>query len=704
MAAAVQTAAGGRRLAAARAIWPVVAVLSLAAFALKLVIGYGHLTDLSPEQARSLARAGLSEQGYALIRLGFDAAFVAVFSGVAALIYLRRPRDRMALLTALALVIWGPHNGSVVAGDYLPAAATGPEAAAAGLLGLLAYLSWVLFFYLFPSGRFVPGWTRYLAVAWALTALTWNTPIGIPQWPAVAGTAATAVLWASFPAAQLYRYWRVSTPRERLQTKWVVLGITAGVAGYALAGTSFWQHVGLPPAVTGGPRVLLVEIGLQHLFLTLIPISIGIAILRDHLFDIDVILSRTLVYGALTVMVVGGYVLIVGGVGSLIFSRQSLLLSVVATGLIAIAFQPLRHQLQKAANRLIYGYRDEPYVAISRLGRQLDVAQTPEAMLPMVVVSIQEALKLRYVSIVLADGGSAAVEAGDSSGAVEEVPLVFAGEEVGTLRLGRRSGAGRWAAGERELLADLARVATVVVESVHLNRELQQERERLVVSREEERRRLRRDLHDELGPTLAGLALRASTAADLMPRDPPRARQILRELQSSLRDSVGTVRELARDLRPPTLDELGLVAAIRERADQLASADAGLRMRLDLPEALPPLSAACEVAAYRIAQEALLNVVSHARAKTCTVSLALRRRGAGTDLELSIDDDGIGLDPTHRLGVGLLSMQERAVELGGSCRFEPGAGGGTRVLARLPNGSAAADPEGEDGATSRSDR
>ena len=329
---------------------------------------------------------------------------------------------------------------------------------------------------------------------------------------------------------------------------------------------------------------------MQHLFRALIPVSIGIAILRDHLFDIDVILNRTLVYGALTVMVVGGYVLIVGGIGSLIFSQQSLLLSVVATGLIAIAFQPVRHQLQKAANRLIYGYKDEPYVAISRLGRQLDVAQTPEAMLPMVVASIKDALKLRYVGIVLADAGSAVIDAGDSSGAVEEVPLVFAGEEVGTLPFGRRSDAGRWAAGERELLADLARVAAVVVESVRLNRELQQERESLVVSREEERRRLRRDLHDELGPTLAALALRASTAADLMPQDPSRARQIVRELQTSLRDSVGTVRELARDLRPPTLDELGLVAAIRERADQLASADVGLRMRLDLPEALPPLS------------------------------------------------------------------------------------------------------------------
>ena len=693
----VRTGSGDRWVVAVRLLWPVLAALSLGSFAVLLIVGYSNLVDVSPQTRSALAGAGLSAQADALIRLGLDVAFVAVFAGVAGLIYLRRPNDRMALLTAVALVIWGPHNGSVVGGDYLPAVATGLDKAMAGLLGLFAYLSWVLFFYLFPSGRFVPAWTRYLAIAWALTAVTWNSPIGMPGWPLLPQAAAMAVLWGSFPVAQIYRYWRVSTPLQRLQTKWVVLGVAAGVIGFRLVSALFPELV-----ATGDPRLLLAESGLQHLFLAMIPVSIGIAILRNRLFDIDVILSRTLVYGALTAMVVGSYVLIVGGIGALMEARQPLLLSLLATGLIAIAFQPARLRLQRAANRLVYGYRDEPYTAISRLGRRLDAPLSSEAVLLVVADSIKEALKLPHAGLAIEGAGSNVISVGEPTGALLKIPLVFAGESVGALLLSSRAPSGTWTAAERELLQDLARVAAVVAQSVRLNRALQRSRERLVLAREEELRRLRRDLHDELGPALAALALRASRAADLIPEDASRARAMIRVVEQTLRTSVGSVRQLARNLRPPTLDELGLVAAIRERAEQLAAADSRLRVQVDAPEGMPQLSAACEVAAYRIAQEALLNVVRHAGARRCIVRFAISLRDGETGLELSVEDDGVGLKPMRHRGVGLLSMQERAAELGGTCEIEAGPGGGTRVHGWIP--SVTVIEEGDSGIAARPDR
>jgi signal transduction histidine kinase len=218
------------------------------------------------------------------------------------------------------------------------------------------------------------------------------------------------------------------------------------------------------------------------------------------------------------------------------------------------------------------------------------------------------------------------------------------------------------------------------VHAVRLSAELQRSRERLVTAREEERRRLRRDLHDELAPTLAALALNAATARDRTTHDPA-TNALLHDLYSGLRAAVGDIRRLVYELRPPALDELGLVAALRERAAQFSAAADGhpLHVAVDAPEHLPLLPAAVEVAAYRIVQEALMNVVRHARAHACTVRLVL-----SDGLHLEITDDGVGLPLTYRAGVGLRSMRERAVELGGRCTIDPLDGRGTRVHACLP--------------------
>jgi signal transduction histidine kinase len=212
--------------------------------------------------------------------------------------------------------------------------------------------------------------------------------------------------------------------------------------------------------------------------------------------------------------------------------------------------------------------------------------------------------------------------------------------------------------------------------------ELQAGRERLVSAREEERRRLRRDLHDGLGPALAALVMQLELADDLAGRDPDAARALIGQLKAQTQDAIGDIRRLVYELRPPSLDELGLVGAIRENATRLTAAGAnGHRpeLFLDAPAELPHLPAAVEVAAYRIAQEALTNLVRHAHARHCTIRLAMN--GA---LELEVSDDGAGLGRDRGVGVGLASMRERAAELGGNCTIEQGETGGTIVRARLP--------------------
>jgi signal transduction histidine kinase len=291
--------------------------------------------------------------------------------------------------------------------------------------------------------------------------------------------------------------------------------------------------------------------------------------------------------------------------------------------------------------------------------------------------------------------------------------LVYQGETVGQLFITPRPGEATLSAADWRLLTDLAQQAGVAVHGVRLMAELRRlttdlqcSRERLVLAREEERRRLRRDLHDDLAPTLAGLALTASTVGDLIPTNPAKALAMATGLNKSIRAAVGDIRRLVYDLRPPALDELGLVAAIRERAAQYSNhlnPAKGLHVKVEADKSLPSLPAAVEVAAYRIIQEALMNIVRHAQAHTCHIRLihtkiADHRLLAGQDnlraangsqntfeaLQIEITDDGVGLSESRSPGVGLRSMKERAAELGGVCTVERRAKGGTRVLVSLP--------------------
>ena len=479
--------------------------------------------------------------------------------------------------------------------------------------------------------------------------------------------------------AQVFRYRHVSTPAQRLQTKWVVYGVTVAFLIYLITEAILIAIIrDLSQLTSGGLRASLAGSVVIYLGMLLIPLSIAIGILRYRLFDVDTLISRTLLYGTLTLCVLGLYILIVGGFTLAFQEPGNPAIRLLATGVVAVAFQPLRERLQRGVNRLVYGRRDEPYAVLSQLARRLEATLAPAAVLPTVVETVAQALKLPYAAIALGQDGAfvTAASYGALAGEPLILPLVHQSETVGRLVLAPRGPGEGWTAADRRLLDDLAYQAGIAAHAVRLTDELQRARERLVLAREEEHRRLRRDLHDGLGPQLASQTLTLTAAVKLLRQDPAAA-ALLTEATTHAQQAIADIRRVVYDLRPPALDDLGLIAALREQVARYRSS--GIQFEIAAPDHLPPLPAAVEVACYRIAQEALTNVVRHAGARHCALALTIDDK-----LRLEVRDDGRGIPPDRQAGVGLTSMRERAEELGGACIVAPAPDGGTRVFARLP--------------------
>ena len=272
----------------------------------------------------------------------------------------------------------------------------------------------------------------------------------------------------------------------------------------------------------------------------------------------------------------------------------------------------MRERFQRGVNRLMYGERDDPYKVLSQLGQRLEATLEPESVLPAVAETVAQALKLPYAAIMLREEGerqegfAVAAAYGSPVDSPIRLPLVYQHEAVGQLVLAPRLGEEGFSPTDRRLLDDLARQAGTAAYAVLLTADLRRTRERLVAAREEERRRLRRDLHDGLGPQLSSQALTIDAVRALMRQDPDTAEALLLDLKQQAQDAVADIRRLVYALRPPALDDLGLIGVLRETAAQYGQN--GLVVSVDVPEPLPPLPAAVEVAAYRIVQEAMNNV------------------------------------------------------------------------------------------------
>jgi signal transduction histidine kinase len=541
---------------------------------------------------------------------------------------------------------------------------------------------YVLLLQLFPDGRAAsPRFARLLPVTVAIIVATtvtqalqrgpvepyhgFDNPAGVlPEWtalPGLLGLAAVAIL----TLASLVVRFRAAAGRERLQLQLWLLAALSAIAMFLVAfGVYEVSHYYGDALFNASSSVV---VGL--------PLLAALAIVRHRLYDIDIVLNRALTYGLLTAVIGGAYAALVFGVGALA-SGSGALIAALAAALCALAFAPLRSWLQRAVDRLLYGARNEPASAVETLGRQLGATADPADLLPTLATVIARTLRLRYVAVELADGGgyTRAAEAGTPTDDVAEQPLVAHGEVVGRLLLAARGPGERLSEADLRVLEMLSAQAGPAVLAVRLGAELARSREQLVSAREEERRRLRRDLHDGLGPTLAAVGMQLAAASALADR-PDELRALHAELQEQTRQALADIRRLVYDLRPPALDELGLGSAIEQQGARFTGLEVDVRAEGDLAG----LPAAVEVAAYRIAAEAITNAARHGEARTCSVRLALN--GA---LDLEVIDDGTGLAASARAGVGLSSMRERAAELGGTCEIGPAPGGGTRVRARLP--------------------
>jgi signal transduction histidine kinase len=676
-----------------RWFWPVRATLALFALLAVVIFFIGVQLDsgqyrtlcttsavcadgqLTPASARVLQALNISLDGYATINIVALLVQALVYYCVAALIVWHKSDEWLAVCVVIGFLA-APTNSLAQ-----PTIASPPIwLAALAFAQYLGVASFLLICYLFPDGRFVPRWMLPIA---AISFVVAGIQSFLPNaaWPPVLPGANWVSAFTLLAFSQIYRYRKVSSPEQRQQTKWFVFGLTVAVL---LEMVVRLLPLFDPSVVEPGSLDTFVLGTFSAFGFLLIPLTIGFAILRYRLWDIDIIINRALVYGALTASVVGLYVLVVGYLGALLRTEGggNLGISLVATGLVAVLFQPWRALLQRGANRLLYGQRDEPYAVITRLSQRLESTLALDAVLPTIVETVAQALKLPYAAILWKQEDTLALAASYGRPGAEpmSLPLVYQSETIGQLRLGPRARGEAFSPADMRLLDELARHAGLATHAVRLATDLQKARERLVLAREEERRRLRRDLHDGIGPTLASLAQRIDTAGHLVPRDPEAAVALLIDLNTQVKATIADIRRVVYALRPPVLDELGLVSAIREHALRLEEVSGAL-IAVEAATDLPPLPAAVEVAAYRIVLEALTNVERHAQARHCLVRIALAdERG----LLLLIVDDGCGLPSDFEAGVGITSMRERAAELGGSGTITAEPGGGTRVQIRLP--------------------
>ncbi|MFC0678140.1 ATP-binding protein [Lysobacter korlensis] len=408
--------------------------------------------------------------------------------------------------------------------------------------------------------------------------------------------------------------------------------------------------------------------------LPLVPIATAVSIFRSRLFEVEVYLRRTVVYGAVTVLLLGLYLAVVGTFSTLLGTDDGVLVPLLGTAAVAIAFAPVRDLLQRTAGRLLFGDRGDPSAALLRLGSRLEASADAGRLLDGAAETLSATLRLPAVRILDRDGRvvSSVGEPGEDA---LRLPLRAGGEQEGELIVAQRSRGERLSSADTTVLVELGRQVAVALAASRLFREVQASRARLVVAREEERKYLRRELHDGLGPGLAAIGLRLDVLRAKAPAELTPAIAAVRSLTDSL---VADVRRMVHDLRPAALDELGLVRALEDLA---LRGDGGPEVTVTTPgKELPPLSAAVEVAAYRIVQEALTNALKHSGAE----QVSIRATAEPNRLVLQVADDGRGLPDQVVEGVGSGSMRDRAAELGGVLRRVPRPGGGTMVEAELP--------------------
>ena len=638
---------------------------------------------------RSLAVTRQSQAGSILLAYGLSSQFAVYFvlaseilltilcMGVAGIIFWYRSDDWMALLSALIITIVLVGLSLPVVEDLGNRLHTGTNPYWLDVWYVLVFSLLVLFFYLFPTGRFSSMVTTGLAMLLGLSMglglldrllLPWNLPRSL--------YISVGMFWMSTGVAALtYRY-RRSDVFQRQQIRWIVWGAGASAIGLSL------QILPSLFDLDASTRViydfLLYPLG--QILKACLPLSIAFAILRYRLWNIDLILNRVLVYGSLSVLTMLGYLATIFVLHVLFTGLSNPVISFLATGVVALLFEPLRQRLQRGVNRWMYGERDDPYAVLSRLVRTLESTLSTNEILSSLAETISHSLKIPYVAIWLDEDtkDTLAATSGEETMDLVSFPLVYQGETIGRLDVAHRAPGEKFSEADLRLIENIAQQAGAAAQTVRLHAELIRSRAQIVSEREDERLRIRRDLHDELGPQLAAQGLKLAAAQQVIHTKPEKADSLVGEVIHESKQTVADVRRLVHGLRPPALDQLGLVEAIRDMARHHST---GLAMEISVPaDGLPNLPAAVEVNAYRILLEAWNNALKHAQASCFIIKFNVEQ----DMLVISIEDDGLGMPKEFRAGVGLRSMRARAQEIGGELRVEPVQPHGTSITAKLP--------------------
>ncbi|NUR89161.1 MAG: sensor histidine kinase [Nonomuraea sp.] len=638
--------------------------------------------------AALLVYAGLPDAWTPVRTASPQTAAALTFPAVGAFLIFHRPRLNMAWLMAVgglaaavsdlssALMFRTAANGDLVAAGFLRfPSQVGWAVCGFALTMLLPLYS--------PDGRLPsPRWRIVLVLGAASLGLdllrstfrpdpaagTYPYPAVIPNPLQIRGIepylgTASAVAWTgiytamALTALSLALRLRRADPVGRRQIGWPLFAF----AGYVvfLIAAAFVQEI------------LWVSIA----WAALIPIAVAFSVTRYRLYGIDTVISRAFV-AAGVVAVVSAVYFGAGALSSLVVSGYDEVAGIAAALFAGAFFQPLRRALQRAVDLLLYGSVGDPGVLAERLTQAVRRGDPAKALTSVVTV-LRDGLAVEGVAVEVADGEPRYVEAGRVGADPREVPLVWHGERVGRLYVGP-PGPRRFPAAHNErVLATLTPYAADVAHAVRMAADLQRSRERILTAREEERRRLRRDLHDGLGQTLSAMAMTINMARMSLKKSPDAADELLRELHTGMGAVTDDIRELVYGLRPPALDDLGLARAVRELAGQSSP---GTGIDVEVEGDLDDLPAAVEVAVYRIVQEALTNIRRHAAASRARIVLQRER----AVLRVLVADDGKGLPETYSAGVGLGSMRERAAELGGICAVNSTPGEGTRVEVMLP--------------------
>jgi signal transduction histidine kinase len=703
----------------ARAIWLVVAAMTLLVF----VVASFHVYTfyLEPcatwtiDSSCERVVGWLTSQGFGVRWLALFNLLTVVLVGlpwmtVAVLMFLQRAAEPSGWLLSLALLVgWASDLTNVnVRHHFWWAVQDFPFAAQLGyaphvivyFTSFVAQVTIIVLAFLLPNGRFFPRWTLGFALAWTFYMMLetfYRYPFSnkIPPWfvyPEVFFTFAAPVV-AVYALWYRYRLVRRETTQEaeeqRRQLKTILPSISVmGFVYFSLTLMLFllWRQ---EAAWADGSVVRylhdLLQNGLQALCALWFILALSVAIFRHRLFALDFLISRTLVYGGLSVGLLALYIGMVFGIGSLLNQTRAVWLSLLATALIALLFQPFRATLQKQVSRFLYGQRHEPYEVMRQVSRQLQ-ALHPNDVLPSLVQTLHQTLRLPYVAITVYQSlytqSLRKVEEGRPGKQLIHFPLVVQDqlglrEQIGLLEVSPRSYE-TLSESEERLIEAIARQIALGAHSLRLSLEVQASREKLVTMREEERRRLQRDLHDGLGTTLAVQTLKLGAVRRLLETpEKGRADALLQSLEQDFQDNLAYIRQLVHGLRPPLLDQLGLKRALEHVLCEQMQDHLTFQLKLQDVAHLP---AAAEVASYFIITEAVTNVLRHAQATHCQVTMVCHEKG----LELTIQDDGVGFaEAAKTRGVGLRSMRERCEELGGKLSVSHETQG-TRVWAWLP--------------------